>query len=213
MTFYNNCVPLLIGILSATVFTPNCVYANPSQEKIQAVVNHLVGIMDTSAQAAQNPKKSSVRMITCQVKITDPTDSVYLYQEQALSNNLGQPYRQRFLEIKISADGQMVESKSYKPSDPQTSVGLCSKSSAEKTLSLSAIGEYVCSVLLTPIEEGYQGETPPGGCRANVRGAVKINNTIILHSTGMDTWDRGYDEAGNQVWGAENEGYQYRWVK
>jgi hypothetical protein len=29
----------------------------------------------------------------------------------------------------------------------------------------------------------------------------------------MDTWDRGFDEEGNQVWGAENQGYQFRWVQ
>jgi hypothetical protein len=29
----------------------------------------------------------------------------------------------------------------------------------------------------------------------------------------MDTWDRGFDANGNQVWGADGESYQYRWVK
>jgi hypothetical protein len=59
----------------------------------------------------------------------------------------------------------------------------------------------------------YVGETQPGGCPANVRGAVKITNTIILNSAGMETWDRGFDANGKQVWGAQDESYQYRWLQ
>ena len=63
------------------------------------------------------------------------------------------------------------------------------------------LGESVCSVYLKPLIAVYVGNTPTGGCPANVRGAVKITNTIVLHADGMDTYDRGFDAAGNQVWG------------
>ena len=53
-------------------------------------------------------------------------------------------------------------------------------------------------------------QLPREGCQAEVRGAVRITNRIILHQEGMDTWDRGFDESGNQVWGAEDEAYQFR---
>nr|MBX2862941.1 hypothetical protein [Leptolyngbyaceae cyanobacterium MAG.088] len=41
---------------------------------------------------------------------------------------------------------------------------------------------------------------------------VRLTNTIVLHQDGMDTWDRGFDSNGLQVWGAEAEPYQYRWI-
>ncbi|NEO03426.1 MAG: hypothetical protein F6K50_51450 [Moorea sp. SIO3I7] len=62
-------------------------------------------------------------------------------------------------------------------------------------------------------QENYIGQTPEDGCPTNYRGAVSITNTIILHKEGMDTLDRGFDAAGNLVWGAKDLPYQFRWVE
>ncbi|WP_013321691.1 chromophore lyase CpcT/CpeT [Gloeothece verrucosa] len=208
------------ALLISYLLTTGSAQALPVNNEVNSVVTHLVGIMDTSAQAAENPKKSSVRMTTCQVTFRGANDSVqnsfgspvYLYQEQALTQELNKPYRQRFLEIQPSVGQETVESKSYKPAQPETLIGLCNKPESERVLQQSDLGEFVCRVFLKPSPDGFIGETPPEGCPANVRGAVKITNTIILHSRGMDTWDKGYDAQGHQVWGAREDAYQYRWV-
>ena len=167
--------------------------------------------MDTSAQAAANPDKANVRMTTCRVQMVDAADanSVFLYQEQALGDRLDQPYRQRFLQI--SANGQTVVSQSFKPQNAQAWINGCNQSAPR--LVQEDLGKSVCSVYLMPLIAVYVGNTPASGCPANVRGAVKITNTIVLHADGMDTYDRGFDAAGNQVWGADDESYQFRWVK
>ena len=202
------------GIAVACLFlTSKPVAANPLEQQVDEVVSHLVGLMDTSAQAAANPDAPNVRITTCKVSLTGETDAVYLYQEQALSKSLNQPYRQRFLRIAPGADGNMVESQSYKPAAPEALTGLCNKPEADRGVQTSDLGEAVCSVFLKPVHDIYIGTTQPGGCPANVRGATKITNTIILRSTGMDTWDRGYDADGNQVWGAETDSYQFRWLE
>lgn len=95
----------------------------PVPPSVDAVVSHLVGIMDTSAQAAKNPKASSVRMTTCRVQILGAGNATYLYQEQALANSLDKPYRQRFLAIQPVAD--TVESKAYKVAEPDKIAGIC----------------------------------------------------------------------------------------
>jgi hypothetical protein len=206
---------------SATIFfgivNSVAIAQNPIDKQVNAVVSHLVGVMDTSAQANANPKVSNVRMTTCKVQIADSTPksspSVYLYQEQALNENLNRPYRQRLLQIKPSADGKTVESKSYKLENSQTIAGLCNKPERQRIIESSSIEKSVCSVFLKPSDKGYIGQTPSQGCPANVRGAVRITNTILLHSQGMDTWDRGFDAKGEQVWGATEQSYQYRWVR
>jgi hypothetical protein len=184
----------------------------PPSSSVQAVVKHLVGVMDTTRQASENPKIAKVQMTTCEVSVSTDSNSVYLYQEQALVDKLNQPYRQRLLEIKARADGRSVESKSYKLSNAVSFINFCHKSLTERRIQSSDIGEPVCRVFLTPIEGGYQGETPPEGCPTTARGAVKITNTIILRPDGMDTSDRGYDVQGQQIWGARDSFYQYRWV-
>jgi len=54
------------------------------------------------------------------------------------------------------------------------------------------------------------GETSAGGCPSDYKGAVRITNQV-LHEAGMNTWDRGFDATGNQVWGAKDKPYQF-WI-
>ncbi|NEP44364.1 MAG: chorismate mutase, partial [Okeania sp. SIO2H7] len=167
----------------------------------------------TSAQAKAVPDAPDVRMTTCKVRLADSqndSQTIYLYQEQAMSANLGAPYRQRFLRLAPSADGQKVESASFKTLDPKSWVGLCQKPQAERTIRSRDMESKHCSVFLVPIENGFLGNTQPGGCPTNFRGAVKITNTIRLNATGMDTLDRGFDGEGNLIWGAKERPYQFR---
>ena len=76
----------------------------PIKQQVDEVVSHLDGAMDTSTQAKAKPNAPNVRITTCKVKMQDAgvfnrPDAVFLYQEQALSQRLTSPYRQRFLRI------------------------------------------------------------------------------------------------------------------
>ncbi|HEY9860812.1 MAG TPA: chromophore lyase CpcT/CpeT [Candidatus Obscuribacterales bacterium] len=188
----------------------------PVEHQAAEVVSHLVGVMDTSAQAVTNSKSANVRMTTCKIQVQDALERdrhvTFLYQEQALSQKLDQPYRQRFLRIAPSSEKQSVRSLSFRPAQAETWIGLCKQPEARRVVTLQDLGTPVCSVWLQKSGTTYVGLTPAEGCPANVRGAVRITNRIVLHSTGMDTWDRGFDAAGKQVWGADSDSYQFRWV-
>ncbi|MGI0487018.1 chromophore lyase CpcT/CpeT [Pantanalinema rosaneae CENA516] len=186
-----------------------------TQEQVADIAARLEGVMTTSAQATKNPKAPHVQMTTCRIQVVDaPSDktnsTIFLYQEQALAQKLTQPYRQRFLQVAPAPDRQQIESRSFKPEQPSDWVGLCNKPLSERRLTLKQLGTPICSVFLQPSQQDYIGSTPDQGCPTNVRGAVKITNQIMLYPDGMDTWDRGFDASGKQVWGAEGESYQYR---
>ncbi|NEP17414.1 MAG: chorismate mutase [Leptolyngbya sp. SIO4C1] len=189
--------------------------AAPAQAQLspEAVAAHLEGVMTTAEQAAVDPNFVSVRMTTCRVTVPDATpdaaNSIYLYQEQALSNNLAEPYRQRFLQI-VPGEDQRIESRSFKPESPEPWVGLCDR--ADRQVPTAALGELICTVALRESVLGYVGSTPAAGCPASFRGAASITNVVVLHDDGMDTWDRGFDAAGEQLWGADGEPYRYRWL-
>ncbi|MEM9265212.1 MAG: chromophore lyase CpcT/CpeT [Cyanobacteria bacterium P01_F01_bin.13] len=183
-----------------------------SQQHVDAVVEHLTRPMDTTAQAERNPHFVGVQLTTCPIQVNgeiSDQQAVFLYQEQALTENIESPYRQRFLQIALSADATRVESRTFKPATPDTWTGLCQQTAP--TVETNALGNLVCIVGLRPSSLGYVGSTPAEGCPVNLRGAVRLTNTIVLHQHGMDTWDRGFDANGIQVWGARTEPYQYRW--
>lgn len=177
--------------------------------QVQEVASYLIGAMDTSAQAAVDRRAADVRITTCPIRVAD-SDAIFLYQEQALSLKLDSPYRQRFLQIVPSADNPGVESISYRPAHPENWQGLCHQPEVERSVPLPELGEAVCTVILQRDGEGYSGTTPEEGCAANYRGAVRITNHVKLTQGTMETWDRGFDAEGKQVWGAKDESYQYR---
>ncbi|MEM9091780.1 MAG: chromophore lyase CpcT/CpeT [Cyanobacteria bacterium P01_F01_bin.53] len=202
----------------------------PSELSVEAVAAHLEGVMDTTAQADNNPDFVGVQMTTCRITVmpsitddsTEPgsrgdvaagaaasSDSIYLYQEQALSENVAEPYRQRFLHI-LPGDNHRIDSRTFKPDDPEQYVDLCDQSAP--VAAATDLGEHVCTVSLRASAiGGFVGSTPAEGCPASLRGAVRITNVVVLHAAGMDTWDRGFDADGNQLWGAKEIPYQYRW--
>lgn len=187
----------------------------PIEKQLQEVVSRLVGIMDTSAQANSIADAPNVRITHCTITLEDAPKNdlipiTYLYQEQAISDKLSQPYRQRILKISPNPDLKTIESASYRPTNPQSLINLCNQPAEKRLVNFSEIGKSNCSVFLQKIGDDYIGETQPGGCKIDYRGAVLTTNKIILHSAGMDTWDRGFDSQGKLVWGAENRPYQFR---
>lgn len=186
----------------------------PLEQQVKVVAARLEGVMDTAAQASVNPKISDVRMTTCQVTLADgdalQSQAIVLYQEQALANDLTKPYRQRFLQLSASPVSQSVRSRSFKPAKATAWINFCNKPAVDRVVQTQDLGIAVCSVFLRRSGDDYVGNTPVDGCPANVRGAVRIKNHIVLRSIGMDTWDRGFDAAGKQVWGAKAESYQFR---
>ncbi len=202
-------------------------------QQVAEVARHLIGVMDTTAQAKANAKFPSVRMVACRVQVQDAGDdlrpAIVLYQEQALTKNLAKPYRQRFLTLLPTGDRSGVESRNFRPPAPEQWVGLCQKPAILRVVRRLDLGRSDCSIFLqrSPTMAAtaataamhrrdrptstYIGHTPEAGCPANIRGAVRITNQVRLHPDGMDTLDRGFDASGKQVWGADTTPYQYRW--
>ncbi|MDV3350093.1 chromophore lyase CpcT/CpeT [Leptothoe sp. LEGE 181152] len=204
--------PVLLGVWLSSSHTSHAPTPAISPQHVDAVVEHLTRPMDTTEQAERNSRFVGVQMTTCPIQVTGSAEQygIYLYQEQALTAHIESPYRQRFLYITLSKDATRVESHTFKPPIPETWTGLCQQ--ATPSIDTHALGELVCVVSLRPSTLGYVGSTPTEGCPVNLRGAVRLTNTIVLHQDGMDTWDRGFDANGEQVWGAEVEPYQYRWL-
>ncbi|MBF2028411.1 MAG: chromophore lyase CpcT/CpeT [Oscillatoriales cyanobacterium C42_A2020_001] len=211
-----NAIALLIGCfwLGSSRFANAQNLATPAmQQQSKEVAAWLEGVMDTTAQAKVNPKAPSVQMTTCRVNVDIPKlpgNPIFLYQEQALTSKLSQPYRQRFLEITPDFEAKAVRSLSFRPLQSDRWAGFCNKPESLRMLQKADLGSPVCSVFLKKVPNGYLGETPSEGCPANVRGAVRITNTIELNASGMNTWDRGFDANGKQVWGAQSEAYEFR---
>ena len=60
-----------------------------------------------------------------------------------------------------------------------------------------------CGVALTIQEDGsYTGNTEPEACSSTLQGATWASSIVTLTEDRVESWDQGWDDAGNQVWGA-----------
>ena len=68
-----------------------------------------------------------------------------------------------------------------------------------------------CSVFLERVDEiRFAGETRGAGCKSTLRGASYATSQVVVTREGIESWDRGFDANGRQVWGAEKGAYVFK---
>jgi len=72
----------------------------------------------------------------------------------------------------------------------------------------SLITREGCTVILKKTDENiYEGSTNGKECQSDLRGAKYAVSEVKISKDGITSWDRGYNEKDEQVWGAEKGGY------
>ncbi len=137
-------------------------------------------------------------------------DGTWLYVEQALAANPDAPYRQRIYRVWLRPDG-VLESAVYEMREPERFVGAWRDPGALDTLSpLSLDKREGCAVVFTELrQDRMTGATLGTGCASTLRGASYATSEVTITADTITSWDRGFDDAGEQVWGAEAAPYVF----
>ena len=64
-----------------------------------------------------------------------------------------------------------------------------------------------CAVVLKKSGPVWTGSTVGKDCGSDLRGASYATSEVRISLSTLESWDRGYDSAGKQVWGAEKGPY------
>lgn len=183
------------------------------------VARRLVGTMDSSNQAVEDPRFFDVTLLHCAVGVRGGrSDARYLLLEQAVSVSQERPYRVRFLEISEPGDGDDdaqetdVQIVSYQPIDGSRWIGLCDRAPRQRQLDVAALGAPRCTVRLEKQDDVYAGGALPGECQSGLRGAAYVTSEVRLGRDWMESWDRGFDSEGRQVWGSRSGPYRFERV-
>ncbi|XP_042373726.1 chromophore lyase CRL, chloroplastic-like [Zingiber officinale] len=185
-----------------------------------AVTNSLVGEKFSREQARRDPDNYfNIRMITCPA--TEMVDgSKVLYFEQAFWRTPQKPFRQRFYMVKPCPKEMKcdVELSSYAIRDVEEYKNFCDRPRDQRPQPEEVIGdiaEHLTTIHLSRCERAkrclYEGTCPPGGFPNTWGGALYCSSELTIHKNGeIHTWDRGYDEGGNQVWGPKAGPYEFK---
>ena len=177
---------------------------------IQVVQDWLCGSFSSQAQAEAAPQDYfDIRLRVVPIW-TKRSDGPWLYVEQAASKNLDKPYRQRV--YRLQAQGDAVVSEVYALRvDPLRWAGQWKDPWAFDAIGPEDLDERSgCAVVLRRVDEhSFLGSTVGNGCPSELKGAVYATSEVRLAADGMTSWDRGYDAAGKQVWGATQGAYRF----
>jgi len=179
--------------------------------RLDALASWMAGTYTSEAQASTDPDNYyNVRMILVSVW-TGRKDGRWLYVEQAKADSLDQPYRQRI--YRLSAKGSGFESVSYAlPGEAFEYIGAWQDPSRFDALSPRMLTVREGCELRLEWDEGEQrfsGSTVGRNCASQLQGAAYATSEVTVTPTTIDSWDRGFDASGNQVWGARMGGYRF----
>lgn len=135
----------------------------------------------------------------------------WIYVEQAEADAMDTPYRQRVYHLTALPDGTFQSEIYSLPGDPLAFAGVWHENDPLGLLSPDDLQlREGCAVVLRLKEEGdFEGSTVDRECTSTLRGAAFATTEVLITSDGLISWDRGYDAAGEQVWGSTAGGYVF----
>ncbi|NWG27864.1 MAG: chromophore lyase CpcT/CpeT [Ignavibacteriaceae bacterium] len=181
-----------------------------AQREVETLVDYMVGSFSSKEQSEIDSNYFNIELEMIQIW-KDRTDGPWLYIEQAIAESKDKPYRQRVYQLRKRADGK-IESLVYTIPDPLRFAGDFKKEFPLLRLTPdSLILKEGCEVVLFQTDEGhFEGSTIDRNCPSDLRGASYATSKVIIYKDKMISWDRGFDENGNQVWGATTGGYIFK---
>jgi CpeT protein len=175
----------------------------PVFDGVALLSERLSGRFDSADQAEADPSYYAVSLLGCPVDAPELGEHV-LYIEQALTTNLAAPYRQR-LYVLSESDGVYV-SAIYTLANEGAAIGLCDRATATFS-SGEATLKSGCEVKLTWDGEHFEGGTDLGTCASTLNGASYATSEVLITEDRIESWDRGYDDGDDQIWGATAGAY------
>ncbi len=136
----------------------------------------------------------------------------YLYVEQAVANSLDKPYRQRVYKV-VKDDDTHFTSYIYTLPETEKFVGKNEGDAVFATIDQEIIIEKNgCEVRLVfdPNKNTFSGSTGEKTCPSERAGASWATSKVSIMDGMMISWDQGWDDKGQQVWGAVKSGYIFK---
>ena len=181
--------------------------SNNGSARLNALQQAMTGSFDSSLQADTDPEYYNIVLHMEPIWVDKPGH--YLYVEQAVAGDQKQPYRQRV--YKLEEKGRKLVSRVFELHDPEYFIGAHKAPARFQAISPADLVEKKgCAVYLKPDKLGvYRGSTRKKACKSSLRGATYATSRVSIGSSFVQSWDRGFNDDNEQVWGATKGGYLF----
>ncbi len=194
-------------ILAFILFCSVAQNSHAQSEELKTLSEWMAGSYSSEAQHL----KDTANYFDIRLQIipiwNDRKDGFWFYVEQAVASYIDQPYRQRVYHLKENDKGKF-ESVVYTLSNP---LRFTHKPEEVEKLSTDSLSEKEgCSVFLSRKDkDSFSGGTDGKKCPSDRKGAAYATSEVSITANELISWDRGYNDKDEQVWGAEKGGYHF----
>jgi hypothetical protein len=198
----------IIISLTFTFFTLSTYAQDELSEGMESLVQWMSGEFDSAEQAANDTAYMDISLKMTRIWPEKP-NGAWFYVEQAVSTTPDKPYRQRIYFISELEEDRYT-SDIYTLKDEPAAVGAWKNPSVFDNLTpFDLQHKKGCTVFL--FYDGFQfsGNTNAKSCPSDLRGATYATSEVIITADELRSWDRGYNSADEQVWGAEKGHYKF----
>lgn len=199
-----------LSILLISCFLIACKATQKSEEtETNQLVELMTGSFDSELQAKTDSAYYNILLKMYPIWKEKKGEN-WLYVEQAIHSAPNKPYRQRVYCVKSLGKG-LFESAVYTLPSPERFVGKWNEPAFFNSITPDSLTlRDGCSVYLRKVSnQYYRGATKEGTCESSLRGAATAISEVEVFEDKIISWDRGFDKAGKQVWGAEKGGYVF----
>ncbi|MDZ7371575.1 MAG: chromophore lyase CpcT/CpeT [candidate division KSB1 bacterium] len=177
-------------------------------DDLSRLAHYLQGSFSNRLQAAEDTAFAEIHLHMTRIW-PDRTDTLWFYVEQAWAEQLDAPYRQRI--YRITRQDSFLVSEVMTIDGAEEFIGAWRQPERFADVSQERLhAREGCAVYLTALPDGsFFGRTRERECLSNRRGAVYMTTEVRITKKQFISWDRGFDEAGRQVWGPIKSGYVF----
>ena len=186
------------------------VAAPPSDPALARLADWLTGSFSSEAQSGLDPDFFDIRIQAVRIW-NERDDGYWIYLEQAAADAPERPYRQRVYHL-TRLDPGLFQSRIFALNDPLSHAGRWRESRPLAELGPEdLLPRQGCEVLLREAgETAFMGSTLGRHCLSTLRGASFATSEVVVLRDVLISWDRGFEGAGEQVWGAEKGPYLFK---
>ena len=171
------------------------------------LVSWMQGTFTSEEQAKKDPKSFLAIRLVMERIWSDRTDGTWFYVEQASFNNLAKPYRQRVYHVVEQEDGAFRSEVYTLPGNPLDHAGRWTIPGVKRGDLKLREG---CAIHLRRDKDGaFRGSTKGKLCSSRLGKAKYATSEVTIIKGLLTSWDRGWDGADKQAWGATKGAYKF----
>ncbi|MFK7759791.1 MAG: chromophore lyase CpcT/CpeT [Phycisphaerales bacterium] len=171
---------------------------------------HLTGSFSSRTQSIADPEFYEIVLNMVPIW-EDRDDGPWLYVEQAVAEASDRPYRQRVYHLMQTGDNEYM-STVYSFENAMDYAGAYTSPQPLASLTPDDLSMRIGCAITVQWDhhaQAFIGSTNSKDCESNLRASTYATSEVYLHKDRLITWDRGYNDMDEQVWGAVKGGYTF----